>query len=494
MDSDQKTPAEAHRAMTFGDFVLDFDRAELFKGGNAIKLRRQSFDVLCYLAERHGRLVEKQELLDSIWGDTEVTEDSLTHCIIDARRALQDTNRKIIKTIPRRGFVFTLPVEFVSVDALSTQKMSTVSARRRHAVLAIAVAALLISAYQYRLHDDVAVVLQGPGLSANITEARHWYVQGRFLYHRRSPGDIRAARDHFQQAIALNPASAEAWAGLAGTIDIEWNQSNRNDDSLLTKWRSAAETAVDLDPDIAEGLVRLGRVHIAMGNLETGEKFIERAASVDPNAPLLLTMHAESFARQGDLRKAIRLQRLALDREPLSFTYRENLSHYLFATGQYEKALNENRQAYQLKRSVGEPNSVQGYSLILLRRYHEALRLAETWSASPEKYSVTAMANFKLGRLDAAATAVRKLAGSTSVSAALRHAELLAFCEEYDRAFGVLHALREKVLEEDSSIPEEYGLHIDSRFSPFLAPMRSDPRWQTWLTHEQRVVAALGRQ
>lgn len=493
MDANQRTIAGEHRAMTFGSFVLDLDRAELFEGSKIIKLRRQSFDVLCYLAERHGKLVEKRELLDSIWGDAEVTEDSLTHCIIDVRRALGDVNRNVIKTIPRRGFVFNLPVKFASVEAVTAQKKSSAMRRHRNAILALTVGALLIFAYQFRLHDDVDLLFGAKASSADVREAKRHYVQGQFLFHRRSPGDILAARENFQQAIALNPAFAEAWAGLAGTIDIEWNRSDRNDDSLLAMWRTAAETAIELNPDLAGGLLRLGRYHLAAGDREAGEELIHRAASIDPNAPLLLEMRAQDLARQGDLNRAIELQRLALDKEPLSFTHRENLSYYLFARGQYKEALNENLQAYQLRRADSGPNSVQGYSLILLHRYHEALRLAEAWPASPEKYAVIAMANFRLGHMNRATKASGKLDRLGGLSSAFRHAELLAFCEEFDRAFGVLYALREKMLKE-GSFSEESSLKFDSKFSPFLAPMRSDPRWQDWLTDERRVVAALGRQ
>ena len=48
---------------TFGNFILDRQRACLFRDGQEIKLRPKSFELLAYLAENHGRLITKDELM-----------------------------------------------------------------------------------------------------------------------------------------------------------------------------------------------------------------------------------------------------------------------------------------------------------------------------------------------------------------------------------------------------------------------------------------------
>ena len=50
-------------------------------------------------------LVERRALMDAVWGTTVVTEDSLTQCIIEVRRALDDRGQKLVRTVPRRGFI-----------------------------------------------------------------------------------------------------------------------------------------------------------------------------------------------------------------------------------------------------------------------------------------------------------------------------------------------------------------------------------------------------
>ncbi|MGD2130928.1 MAG: winged helix-turn-helix domain-containing protein [Lysobacterales bacterium] len=86
-------------------FTLKLDRAELLDAGEVVPLRPKSFDVLCYLAERRGVLVSTQELLDAVWGETVVTEDSVRQCITDIRKALHDDDHSVLSTVPRRGYI-----------------------------------------------------------------------------------------------------------------------------------------------------------------------------------------------------------------------------------------------------------------------------------------------------------------------------------------------------------------------------------------------------
>ena len=115
----------ASRSYSFGEYRLDLARGALLKSGADVKLRPKSFEVLRLLIERHGQLVTKDELLDAVWGHTVVTEDSIFQCLIDVRRAIGDESQQMIKTVPRRGYIFDVPVT-VS-DAASHEYGVTVS-------------------------------------------------------------------------------------------------------------------------------------------------------------------------------------------------------------------------------------------------------------------------------------------------------------------------------------------------------------------------------
>ena len=80
----------------------------LRSGDRAISLRPKTWAVLCYLAERPGMLVSKEELLDAVWGGIAVTEATLTKSISEIRDALHDEVRhpRFVETVHRRGFRF----------------------------------------------------------------------------------------------------------------------------------------------------------------------------------------------------------------------------------------------------------------------------------------------------------------------------------------------------------------------------------------------------
>jgi TolB-like protein len=84
---------------------IDYPSACLRRAGIALQLRPKSFDVLAYLARHRGRLISKSELIDGVWGDIAVTENSLMQCIKDIRQVLNGDSQFEIKTIPKRGYI-----------------------------------------------------------------------------------------------------------------------------------------------------------------------------------------------------------------------------------------------------------------------------------------------------------------------------------------------------------------------------------------------------
>ncbi|MBS0340600.1 MAG: winged helix-turn-helix domain-containing protein [Proteobacteria bacterium] len=95
----------------FNRFELDLDRGELRAGGKAIALRPKTFALLRHLVAHPGRLVSKDELLDAVWPDVVVTDDSVTQCIGDLRSAMGDGAQQILKTVPRRGYLLDATVK-----------------------------------------------------------------------------------------------------------------------------------------------------------------------------------------------------------------------------------------------------------------------------------------------------------------------------------------------------------------------------------------------
>ena len=94
------------KMLHFDGYHLDLMRCALLRGGEEVRLRPKSFDVLRYIAERAGRVVTKHELFQAVWPGVSVTDDSLVQCIKEIRAALCDDRRRIVQTRSRRGYLF----------------------------------------------------------------------------------------------------------------------------------------------------------------------------------------------------------------------------------------------------------------------------------------------------------------------------------------------------------------------------------------------------
>ena len=77
------------KSFRFGSFTLDLERLCLDGPSGHADLRRKSFDVLRYLVEHAGRVVTKEELIKAVWPDVTVSDESLTQCISEVRRAIR---------------------------------------------------------------------------------------------------------------------------------------------------------------------------------------------------------------------------------------------------------------------------------------------------------------------------------------------------------------------------------------------------------------------
>jgi len=110
-----ETQANTGQAWRFGVFEVDARTMELRRGGTPVKIREQSFNILVFLLEHAGELVNREDLRRVLWpSDTFVDFDhSLNTAIMKLREALGDSadTPLYIETIPKRGYRFIAPVE-----------------------------------------------------------------------------------------------------------------------------------------------------------------------------------------------------------------------------------------------------------------------------------------------------------------------------------------------------------------------------------------------
>src|SRR5262245_29270873 len=114
----------------FGQFTLDSRKRTLFRADSLVSLTPKAFDVLLFLVKNPNRLVTKEELLQSVWGDTFVEEGNLTQYISHLRKALGDNSEdaRLIVTIARKGYQFTANVTFAEPGNTAKQAVVQIPA------------------------------------------------------------------------------------------------------------------------------------------------------------------------------------------------------------------------------------------------------------------------------------------------------------------------------------------------------------------------------
>jgi DNA-binding winged helix-turn-helix (wHTH) protein/dipeptidyl aminopeptidase/acylaminoacyl peptidase len=129
----------------FGPFRLDPSERLLVRDGHVVPLTPKAFDLLVYLVEHHGRLVEKSTLMAALWPDAIVEEANLAFQISALRKALEDggDGDGLVQTVPTRGYRFVAPVAVISGTASESISAPVARSRMRWPVLSAASAAAL---------------------------------------------------------------------------------------------------------------------------------------------------------------------------------------------------------------------------------------------------------------------------------------------------------------------------------------------------------------
>ncbi len=97
--------------ITIGESVIDFVAFTATRAGTDLRLSRREFDLLGYLAEREGRIVQRDELLREIWGfPDEPATRAVDYAIRRLRRKLEPDphNPRHIHTVHGNGYSLTL--------------------------------------------------------------------------------------------------------------------------------------------------------------------------------------------------------------------------------------------------------------------------------------------------------------------------------------------------------------------------------------------------
>jgi DNA-binding winged helix-turn-helix (wHTH) protein/TolB-like protein/Flp pilus assembly protein TadD len=145
----------------FGDFHLDPTQRVLRRAEEHIRLSPKIFDLLLFLVQRRGHLVQKEEIINHVWSDSFVEQGNLTNNISILRKELGDTGRDAtyIETVPKHGYRFVADVRVLESGPFKTTYRPPTKAKTLPvaALIASFILVLVVGFYFWRRHTPAPV-------------------------------------------------------------------------------------------------------------------------------------------------------------------------------------------------------------------------------------------------------------------------------------------------------------------------------------------------
>ena len=303
--------------LRFGGFALNSTRGCLEDStGKERFLRPKSYRVLEVLCTRRGQLVSKDDLIQEVWADVIVSDDSLAQCVSEVRRALGPEGAGLLRTVPRRGYMLTAEGAADAASASLIRRFGFPAAGGLAAALSVAVVgAWWASPGDAPQRPEMSERAASPMHQADaLLQTRDW----------RRRGDNTQARKLLETVVADDPDNADAWARLGLTYWLEvqhiaWGGGRREmkialdmvsravtlGDSagphrLLAEMRllapfadmrspvdalANARAAVTINPGDADNLAVLAQVFALAGRADESVDVIEQALRMNPTPP-----------------------------------------------------------------------------------------------------------------------------------------------------------------------------------------------------------------
>lgn len=397
--------SEPHeRAYEFGPFRLDARRRTLTRDGRPVAVTSKVFDTLLVLVERRGRVVAKSELMDALWPDTAVEENNLTQHISTLRKILGERagDHRYVVTRPGRGYSFVAevretggrgddaraaPAEVVApgeADAHAAHAAGQTSTRR------VALGATALLGALLLLPASVYYLRPAPRQPAPRAESRHRpprgtesvaafesYLRGRHFWNKRNEQGLTKSLEHFQRAIDLDPAYAQAYAGLADAYNVLANYHfgplPAEECARRAKW--AAARALEIDDTLAEAHASLALINSYLeADAEAAERAYRRSIELNPDYATAHHWYSDFLAFRGRHEEALAEILRAAELDPLSPIISTTLAERLYYARRYEEAVGQLRRTLDLEPDFIQARFFLGLAYEQQGLYAEAIR------------------------------------------------------------------------------------------------------------------------
>jgi serine/threonine-protein kinase len=311
-------------------------------------------------------------------------------------------------------------------------------------------------------------------------EAHQLYLKGLFHWNQRTPEALRAAIDHFQQAIALEPLHAAAWVGLANCYIFPAYYGAAPPANVIPLGRAAAEKALELEPALAEAHASLGMIAaIHDYRWDEAERHLRRAIELDAassTAPMWLGLFA--LTPMGRLDEGLRMAEIARSLDPLNASTHATVGAVLYYRREPTAALGHLDRTIELQPRFPVAHFYRGRTLIGAGDFESAATSLETARTllgdSPAVKGTLARCHAQAGDRDQAT----RLVGEMQALGGRRYVPSQALAEAHLGLGDTAAALDwlEKAVEERSALVVWLG--VDAIYDG----LRSEPRFTALLS------------
>lgn len=228
-------------------------------------------------------------------------------------------------------------------------------------------------------------------------EVYQLYLQGLYLFNRKTEAALYQAIDHFGQAVAKDPQYAPAYPALANCYLML--SAKEGPGALLPKAKAAVLKALAIDHNLAEAHASLGHLKWVYDLDSAGaESEFEQALKLNPNSAVAHYAYGRVLTDTGRFDEAHARAKQAIELDPLSIQYRKSVPYLLFLSRRYEEAIAEYRKLIVIAPEFPQAQRELGLAYEQKALYQEAFDQLQKTYAMPENYGKT-MLRADLGHL-----------------------------------------------------------------------------------------------
>jgi TolB-like protein/class 3 adenylate cyclase/Flp pilus assembly protein TadD len=316
---------------------------------------------------------------------------------------------------------------------------------------------------------DVEAATKG---RAGDADAYPLYLQGRFFADRQTKEDTAKAIDYYRKAVALDPKYALAWAWIGRAYADQGAYAWAPHAEAFEQARHAAELALELEPNLAEGHATLGFIRMVNDrNWEGAHASFRRALELAPGSAHVLRGAAILAACRGGHEEAVSLLRRAVTLDPLSVPAHRVLASRCLYAGLLEEAESSLARAIELNPSGGLTQYWLGMVHLARSRLEQARAAFEQERNAVLRLLGVTLVEHTLGHTAEAQTALKELVEEHAIDGPFQIALAYAYLGDADKTFEWL---------ERADVQRDPGL-IEIKAETLLRNVYTDPRWPVFL-------------